>query len=664
METGVLIAIIGGVATVLAAIAGSILKKEKAKSSGSNIQPAQPVQSIQSIQAGQVIIQQTAEPQAQNHPQAQPSKPDPGLFSSPAPPSQSQTQNQAQPSKSDPDLFSSPDPPSQSQTQTQAQTRAQNQSQVQSHAPISQETTSEGKANSSDPNNGHFIRLSDYSLPYIPILSSWDADENEFYSGNILTTTVEANYTVPEIFLDDASQSERDALRIRDFEGKVRLEFYNVKAVGIMKQLQLQFSKIKYSDYILTSRVLDKLLPGSENETYRARYCDPEASLNPLLSNICGVGLFILSSDGKIIVQKASESVYVSPNCFAFSASGTMDFGVETHPAYDAIRECKEEIGYKPSIENIVMYSFGFDYKKAYYQFCFFEKSDLSARKIIENSHMARDYTAEVSSLHILDFEPESLVRHIKGHEWDTTAAAALLTLLSKHFGKSRLEHMINAHYKREQQREEMVNEWRRRARRPGELAVLSTRFPSIQIKAISKSYVSEVQSFIEEDLRERKENFSEKSVLDVGGGIGLFTKYFAQHARFVTCVDLSAEMLERNKASLGFPLQNKVEYVNCFFQDFVGKREYDFIFCSLVLVHNTNETELLKIIQNMKKSAKTIYLFETIGKGLQNNNVSSQARSREEYIALFDDYHLSKEREYMLSVDRVLFMKFELIRY
>lgn len=122
------------------------------------------------------------------------------------------------------------------------------------------------------------------------------------------------------------------------------------------------------------------------------------------------------------------------------------------------------------------------------------------------------------------------------------------------------MEQYIDPNREKEDYRKKVAAEWERRAKREGRLAVLSNRYSAIHIDEISEDYCEHVIKFIDEDL-------SDKSVIEVGGGIGLFTKYFAENARKVTCVDVSQGMIKRNKEFLGSALANKVNYIHCFFR-------------------------------------------------------------------------------------------------
>src|SRR5260370_39439723 len=81
------------------------------------------------------------------------------------------------------------------------------------------------------------------------------------------------------------------------------------------------------------------------------------------LTNICGVGLFLISSDNKIILSEQSKRITVLGGRYSYTASGTMDwnpfrnvFGGRpsenlewqqfTHPFQAVCHEAGEEVGH------------------------------------------------------------------------------------------------------------------------------------------------------------------------------------------------------------------------------------------------------------------------------------------------------------------------------
>ncbi len=130
---------------------------------------------------------------------------------------------------------------------------------------------------------------------------------------------------------------------------------------------------------------------------------------------------------------------------------------------------------------------------------------------------MGRDFNIELQRIEAVDFNYKSVWNFIESHEWDETAKANLITLIVKRDGKKDVEQYIDPNREKEDYRKKVAAEWERRAKREGRLAVLSNRYSAIHIDEISEDYCEHVIKFIVVVL-------SEKSVIEVGGGIGLFT--------------------------------------------------------------------------------------------------------------------------------------------
>ena len=490
------------------------------------------------------------------------------------------------------------------------------------------------------------------TIRFLPIICSWNHGEDEYYFGDVVTNIKNASYKMPsdiyECFLQTADAPE-DILE-NVYEEKVRIDNYSVKIMGGNNphQLIFDFSRVKYKDFLIVKSVMDQQL--ASGATVRSKYFNYKHSLiTSWLPNICGVGIFIITSDNKILISKSSKNVAVNPERYIYTASGSMNWADEkTNPFYDIIRECEEEIGYCPDIEKLKLYSFGIDYDTGYYQFSFYEKSDKTAEELMENASMARDFHIELQKIIAVDFHYKAVWKLISENEWDETAKANLITLMVKNFSKRIVEKHIDPNRKKKNFRHQVIQEWERRAQREGCLAVLSNRYPAVHISQISEDYYKKVISFIDDNL-------SDKTVIGIGGGIGLFTKYFAEHAKSITCVDVSKGMLQRNRDFLGEQLAKKVNYVNCFFQDYQEDIHFDLLICSLVLIHNADE--LQEIVWNMRRMADTIYLFEHVEDGAQVSRYT-EPKTKNEYINLFPEFDVEKTDSHMLFTDHIACIK------
>lgn len=512
----------------------------------------------------------------------------------------------------------------------------------------------------SKPNKTAKILKKDFNigsleLPYLPIISSWNKGVNEYRYGDVYINKVKQPYTPPSDFINyfyNLPEEKQRIINENSYEPKVRLENYRVvnKSGSMPSEIVLDLTEIRYSDFLKTNCILDEKIPAS-TLTFREKYFEKDGSLvKNYLSNICGVGIFIITADQKIIATKTSNYVNVNPNVFAFSASGTMDWNDNIHPFNEVARECYEEIGYKVDIENLYLFSIGMDYQLGYYEFCFYERSVYSAADIIKNASMARDYGFEVGDIIVLDFDL-SIIDHIKNNHWDVVSEAALLTLLTKEFKKSKVEEYLCPTKDNKDFRQRMLNTWKLRSQREGRLAVLSNRFPYKEINQISQNYINAITDFIDSfDL-------DSKNVLEIGCGIGLITKVLASKAYAVTSVDLSIDMINRAKSYLEKQMVTNVNFVNAFFQDFQSSEKYDMIVCSLVLTHNLGENMRKDFIEKMKGLSDTLYLFEPTNSSAQSSPESHPV-SINTYLSYFPEYTVEKSCKYYLHLDEIVFIK------
>lgn len=501
--------------------------------------------------------------------------------------------------------------------------------------------------------SNHFT-IGDISLGYLPLISSFEPDKNEFRCADVKVELQNTKYTIPKEFADHVTNAplsnRKKIMAAVEFPQKVRINNYKRSPVPGKSELTLFCSPIVYKDYLCTNDLLDELMYPDYKHTFRDKYFDD--SLPPIqsrLSNICGVGVFIFTSDQKILIRKSSMNVAVAAGLYSFTASGTMDWNEQLHPFDEICRECKEEINHDLDIENLYLFSFGVDYQKAYFQFCFYEKSNLSSTMILQSAPHAEDYDIEIAELISMDFNMEKVVKIVKDRDWEQPAVAALLTLLAKKYSADALSYYINPTQKLQEYKIGMQNEWEKRAKRKGLSPVMSHRYP-MPLETISSEYVREVMAFIDEDL-------SDMTVLELGCGIGRMTRPLAMRSKKVLALDLSHTMIEKCKEYINEELHEKVNYCVGFFQDIRFTQKYDILVCSLVLIHNVNDSVLDKIISNMKRVADIIYLFEQVADG-QSTSPYTKQRTKDEYISYFSGYAVEKSSEYNLSGDRIAFVK------
>ena len=262
------------------------------------------------------------------------------------------------------------------------------------------------------------FKFKNIKLPYIPLLGSWGKGENEFGKGDVNVALVEQNYITPEDFRLNPKVPKTNKPHIQTLEPKCRLESFEVIITPkpLSNILTFTFSEITYKDYLLTGQYIDDEIPNSNGVTYRDKYASNREiwkTDNCLTSNICGVGIFIVTSDNKIILTQQSDRVIVSPNLFSYSASGTMDWSVDLNPFDEVARECYEEIGHAIDVDNTYLIAFGLESKKLYYQFTFIEYSRLKAEEILEKAQFARDYNVEVRKIFSVSTDLTSIMERI-----------------------------------------------------------------------------------------------------------------------------------------------------------------------------------------------------------------------------------------------------------
>jgi 2-polyprenyl-3-methyl-5-hydroxy-6-metoxy-1,4-benzoquinol methylase len=177
----------------------------------------------------------------------------------------------------------------------------------------------------------------------------------------------------------------------------------------------------------------------------------------------------------------------------------------------------------------------------------------------------------------------------------------------------------------------------------------MSARYPVSRIVDESKKYVEAVFAFIGNDV-ERKD------VLEIGAGIGRMSEILVHKAKQLTCLDLSDAMLECNRARLGIHAK-KVQYVQMFAQDFRPEKSYDVAISSLLLIHNVDDRDFLRLVEVMKMSSRTIFIFEHVDVGQQVSQ-HTRVRSEEELLSAFHEYKVERRREYQLFTDNIVFLK------
>jgi 2-polyprenyl-3-methyl-5-hydroxy-6-metoxy-1,4-benzoquinol methylase len=522
----------------------------------------------------------------------------------------------------------------------------------------------------------NLFRLASLTIPYIPLFTSDAPEVNEYRRHEVEVDPELDEFRLPDEFRRNAlpPSFEEKLTREEAVAEPLHCRFKRYRpsftAPGFPGHLSIALAQVDYLDYLRSGEFLDALLPGRSGKTFREVFAPEVPGATDFdalpLTNICGVGVFVISGDDKLLVAHHSHFVSVFPSVYSYSASGTMDWNRVRDPfqgsprdnpewrqflnPFDQVaRECREEIGHELDFEDLRLFALGIDAKKLYFQFSFVEESPRSAEEIKNGARQARDFHREMQDLVAVDFELDAILEHVRKGGWEPAAEVAVLALCVRKFGRQRVERALDPEFVQERRRAEMHVEWRRRAARRGELAVMSLRYPEARAEVESARYADAVLDFIGSDA-------DGKDVLEVGAGTGRITQRLVGKAAHLTCVDLSDAMLDRNRQRLG-DLAERVEYRSMFAQDYVAEPRHDVAICSLVLIHNVDDDEFARLVDVLRASAPTIFVFEHISAPTQPH-AHTRLRSEDELVEAFDDYRVQRRTEHVLFDDLIVFLK------
>jgi 2-polyprenyl-3-methyl-5-hydroxy-6-metoxy-1,4-benzoquinol methylase len=487
------------------------------------------------------------------------------------------------------------------------------------------------------------FNLNGYRIAYIPIIN--DCKSSKILSLSMTDLEVHRDhlpYKLPEeftgtklnfIFRNDPSRS--DCCRLSSYEATVS------------KRLKITLSKTTYEDYLVSSEHLNEPIPTNPLKIFRDAFGEifeeHKKNLRPFnLTNICGVGVFVISSDNYIIATKHSESSHVYPGRITFTASGTLRWGACPHPFTWTMQKCFEEINHQIDLRRLKMIGFGADARKLYFQFSFIEETEEALTKIIDNCHTNVEFVK-------IPFELDPIVDYLLNNCWEPTAEATLLTLCKKKYKDELTRYLFEK--RAAWNRRDMIEEWDFRASEHGIIPDTSVRYPPTIREQESERYVQWVTKCIEHDIKDA-------DVLEVGCGTGRITKFLVHKARKITCIDLSERMIRKNKLRLGAMEAAKVEYICGFIQDYQGG-PHDIVICSLLIIHNVTDLAFRKLIIKICESGNIIFLFEDITQG-RPTSPNTRIRREDEIIEVFKMYgfEVVQKDQHNLVDDKILFLK------
>lgn len=504
----------------------------------------------------------------------------------------------------------------------------------------------------------NLVRFGDYHLPFLSLISSWN---NRLICKIKLThiniSRHKERFNLPAVF---------DNMNI-DFDFRndpsCRLFDYNIKSHWKRIEIDIKFQETLYGDYIKTGEHLDDPYFDGSYESIRSyiESVEPISLLKSNLTNICGVGIFIITSDNYIILSKHSSSSHVYPDRLTFSSSGLIKWGAYPHPIIEIERRTYLEIQHQININNIKIVNFGADARKLYFQFCFIEETELKADEVINNYN----HIIDKNNNSILIDRPTELFKvklNLKdsfekifdlNYSWEPAAESTLLNLLVNKFSYRDVCLNLNER-KGEWNKKIMKDEWDIRASQRGDLPDMSVRYPFNMLNQEKEKYLDAIFKFMENDIENN-------NILEIGPGTGRITeRLIRSNAAKITCVDFCKKMKDRLEKRLGDDI-SKIKYQYKFAQNYETSVIHDIAICSLVLVHNVNNEDFDDLIKVICKSCKVAYIFEDITKNRKTSNATklcSEDILKNSFTA--NGFTLNKfNGDYLLFRDNIGFFKF-----
>lgn len=227
---------------------------------------------------------------------------------------------------------------------------------------------------------GWLFNVDGYRVPYVPLLNDFGTEYMELTLKDLDVIVDKTPYTLPSAFQGKAVRTEK-------FNNpSCRLDSYSV---GDSNPLTVRFQETSYRDYLLSGERLDGPLPDDSERTYRHAFGTisrkRSGDLRPFpLTNICGVGMFILTSDRYIVASTHSQDSHVYPGRMSFSSSGTMAWGAFPDPFAEIVRKAAIEVNHLVDIRKLHLVAFGADARKLYFQFSFLEHTRASLNEVTQ----------------------------------------------------------------------------------------------------------------------------------------------------------------------------------------------------------------------------------------------------------------------------------------
>ena len=489
------------------------------------------------------------------------------------------------------------------------------------------------------------ISLQGYIVAYLPLFNECSKESKKLNIGDLTITRDTQVYSLPDEFQNtyiSTDYKENQCCRLASYD-------------FLRNKLKLTFSETAYGDYLRSGEHLDKPSTDQSGITYRKLFADlmrnGQHSLRSLkLTNIVGVGCFIMTSDNKVIISRQHNKSHVYPSRLTFASSGVMNWGACPHPFTEIIRKSNEEICHQLNPSSLKLVGFGADARKLYFQFSFVETSKSDSTEIIKRSPKDRNLEA-------IPFEPQEIAKLLIKNKycWEPAAEAVLLTLAIQHFSYDRVLSDLKDLRDHWAMRN-MKDEWDFRAGQPGLLPVMSVRYPECEREKASEQYIKATMDFMGSDI-------ADKRILEVGCGIGRMTTLLLDKAKQLKSIDLCERMIGKAKTQVDRldQYKNNIEFECCFAEDYKASERYDVAICSLIFIHNTDNIHYSKLIKSICENAKIVFVFEDVTTG-RPTSPHTHLRSSDNIIEQFERNNFRKVKTrtgFKLFDDILIFLKF-----
>lgn len=500
------------------------------------------------------------------------------------------------------------------------------------------------------------FQIDKFTLAYIPLINDWWKDKSpisEIKFDSIKVSLAHQRYQLLDIFKE--TQIDYD---FRDDASCKLLRCH----IGDAQNLTLTLQETSYGDYLKSGEHLDDPFPTDPRETFRSTLANIEQSrggeVHPKeLTNIIGVGIFLITQDEQIIVAKHSKYSHVYPERWTFSASGLMKWGACPHPFMEIARKTFMEIQHQIDPAKVWLIGLGADARKLYFQCSFFEETEQTASEIIERHNIIYDNANQgilndrPHELFYLPFDLEGIINAIIENCWEPSAEACVLTLCAKRFGPEKVAQALHAR-QGDWWKREMRDEWDLRTAKKGDLPDMSVRYPPNRLAEEKENYINAILSFMQNDL-------SNKEVIEIGCGTGRLTLQLVEIVKRLTCIDLCERMIQRNKQRLG-EKSSEINYVTAFMQDYPASK-HQVAISSLVLIHNVSDSDFMRLVGRICDCSDTAFIFEDTTEGRPTSKNATRLRPKQVLVNAFKqfNFHLEKSGDYKLFEDQITFMKF-----